>query len=815
MSSLGKYTLIQQLGTGSMGTVYLARDSVLDREVALKTIKTGLDVEAEMKERFYREARTCARLQHPSIVTIFDLGEQDNFAYIAMELLAGSDFRKIIEGRSPVDLSVKIEAIIQVCEALAYAHQQGIVHRDVKPSNLFLSLDNRAKVLDFGIARLPSSRLTVVGRVLGTPNYMAPEQILGKRSDGRSDLFSIAVVFFELLVCQHPFRSPLIPRRIVDGEPDSIFDHDSSLPLPLERVFARGLAKDPEQRYATGDEFASDLRAILDGVRQNSSPRFSHFALPSLRAPVAVKPADTPIFNSSDSRTPEERQLSGFLRLLPEFESAVERGNRIDAETALRQLQLIAGHDKRFDESLRTCTSKMNGVAPGSSGLSPLPMASPSVTDQSPPVSGNKFLEDDLQGESFTHWLQGAISATEAEAVGSTDQSINHEPADVVCIMCGAKNRRDASFCIGCGGQMRSPDASNAPSKSSMSARVGQVSKPLGPSTVKLKAIIAACASSGSGFQLKARRLWDEFSKRVPGVKGRESRILVAGLLACIGLVLILDLYLGGRSIPVENHVASGHIASGTPLYRERTGSQTILPLRKGTQLNLLKVPDYASQQRLQVQPIVDGKALASGYVVPNVVRDWNTESSKVAMALARFTGPSQDRTDADLEVQIDKFRALVTRFPNTDEARVAALEEAGLDLEMSRREKSEGRPEAEWRNWAEHALSLVGGVSDSQAVGISGEANSIIGSARPGGAQGNSGAAGSSGAGAVMHDPVQDAADIQELKMARDLESKYDHDGALRAVNHYLLRHPDDGAAHNLKKKIQEVKQVEEDTLR
>jgi serine/threonine protein kinase len=124
------------------------------------------------------------------------MGEQNEFAYIAMELLEGMDFRKIIEAKSPIDLMLKVEAMIQICEALSYAHQQGIVHRDVKPSNLFLSQANHATVLDFGIARLPSSRLTVVGRVLGTPNYMSPEQIVGKPSDGRSDLFSIAVVFF-------------------------------------------------------------------------------------------------------------------------------------------------------------------------------------------------------------------------------------------------------------------------------------------------------------------------------------------------------------------------------------------------------------------------------------------------------------------------------------------------------------------------------------------------------------------------------------------------------------------------------------------
>ena len=342
-----------------MGTVYLAHDSILDREVALKTIRTSVEAEAEMRERFYREARTCARLQHPNIVTVFDLGEQDNFAYIAMELLTGSDFRKIIERRAQIDLISKIDSMIQICEALAYAHQQGIIHRDVKPSNLFLCENNRSKVLDFGIARLPSSRLTVAGRVLGTPNYMAPEQILGKPSDGRADLFSAAVVFFEFLTYHHPFQSDLVPRRIVESEPDSLFDHASDIPLPLEAIFARGLAKDADRRYSTGEEFAADLRAVADGLRQNSSPRFSRFPLPSLRAHVALTPADAPIRKPIDIEKPADTNLPWFLEVLARFDSAVESADVSRADRILDELRSIAGLDEHFRESLRISQEKI------------------------------------------------------------------------------------------------------------------------------------------------------------------------------------------------------------------------------------------------------------------------------------------------------------------------------------------------------------------------------------------------------------------------------------------------------------------------
>src|ERR1035438_5061089 len=284
MGQVGRYEIIEQMGTGAMGNVYRARDTALDRTVALKTIRTGVDVVPEVRQRFYREARACARLQHPNIITVFDLGEAENTAYIAMELLEGADFRRIIQERRSIPVEAKIAASVEVCDAIAHAHRHGVIHRDIKPSNLFLTNEGRAKVLDFGIARLPSSNLTVAGQILGTPNYMAPEQILARPYDGRADLFSAAVVFFEFLTYAHPFESKFIPQRIVQGEPNSLLDGNNSLPVILEKVLARGLAKDPDQRYQTGDEFAVDLRTVLDALRGNASPSFSGIQLPSQHA---------------------------------------------------------------------------------------------------------------------------------------------------------------------------------------------------------------------------------------------------------------------------------------------------------------------------------------------------------------------------------------------------------------------------------------------------------------------------------------------------------------------------------------------------
>jgi predicted Ser/Thr protein kinase len=262
MARIGKYELLEQLGSGSMGTVYRGRDTILDRPVAIKTIQTGDNVAEDIRERFYREARVCARLNHPNVVSVYDLGEEDGTCFIAMELLSGSDFGQLIERRENILLPVKLNAMAQVCEALAHAHREGVIHRDIKPSNLFLLADGRAKVVDFGIARLSASQLTRAGSVLGTPNYMSPEQLENAPCDGRSDLFSAAIVFFEFLTFHHPFESNLIPRRIKEDRPDSLLAQNPALPAELEAILMKAMAKDPADRFTTGDELAGALRDV-------------------------------------------------------------------------------------------------------------------------------------------------------------------------------------------------------------------------------------------------------------------------------------------------------------------------------------------------------------------------------------------------------------------------------------------------------------------------------------------------------------------------------------------------------------------------
>ncbi len=357
MPNLGRYQLHELLGQGAMGKVHRAYDPVLERDVAIKTMATGLDVDPEIRERFYREAKACARLQHPSIITVFDLGEIDRMAFIVMELLKGSDLKKIIVARTPIPLEKKVKIMMDVCSALSHAHKRGIIHRDIKPSNLFFSEGGEVKVLDFGIARLPSSRLTVANPILGTPNYLAPEVIRGiSPADARSDLFSAAVVFFQLLCYRHPFESDDIPKRIMHGLPSSLLEFDLSFPIALDRIFSKALASDPHQRYRSGDELAEDLAALTESRR--AAPMFD--GRPPRATPPSEDFANTKLFPANPDEF--EFHTSQVLRLVPDFETRIASGDNEGARKILIEITGIQSSDGRFAETVDYCRSLLNDV---------------------------------------------------------------------------------------------------------------------------------------------------------------------------------------------------------------------------------------------------------------------------------------------------------------------------------------------------------------------------------------------------------------------------------------------------------------------
>jgi serine/threonine-protein kinase len=269
-ASLGRYRIERQIGRGAMGAVYLGLDPQIGRKVAIKTMALGQEFEgdelAQARLRFFREAETAGRLQHPDIVTIFDAGEDQDLAYIAMQYLSGHDLQAhTLPGRL-LPLPAVLSIAARVAEALAYAHQQGVVHRDIKPANVMIDLESGSvKVTDFGIARIADASRTRTGMVLGTPSFMSPEQMSGRRVDGRSDLYSLGVMLFQLLTGELPHRAESMARlmyQIANETAPDVRTLRPEIPEALANVVALALEKRPEMRYADGHQMASDLRAV-------------------------------------------------------------------------------------------------------------------------------------------------------------------------------------------------------------------------------------------------------------------------------------------------------------------------------------------------------------------------------------------------------------------------------------------------------------------------------------------------------------------------------------------------------------------------
>jgi serine/threonine-protein kinase len=268
--TLGRYTILKELGRGAMGTVFLGKDPRINREVAIKTLRYE-DVDegelADVKNRFFREAEAAGKLSHPNIVTIYDVGEDYDIAYMAMELLDGTDLSKYCRNDSLLPLPEIIRIITAVAHALDYAHHNGVVHRDIKPANIMILKNGEIKVADFGIARVMASSKTQTGVILGTPSYMSPEQIAGQKVDGRSDLFSLGVVFYELLTGVKPFRGDSIATlmfNITTAPPPEIQASASGIPDKCIAIIDRLLAKDVTARYPSGRELADDLTQCLN-----------------------------------------------------------------------------------------------------------------------------------------------------------------------------------------------------------------------------------------------------------------------------------------------------------------------------------------------------------------------------------------------------------------------------------------------------------------------------------------------------------------------------------------------------------------------
>ncbi len=274
---IGRYQILERVGRGGMGVLYRAHDPVLDREVAVKVMLTDFSDDAEqMRPRFYREAKAAAKLQHRNIVTVFEFAEENNQPHIVMEFLRGIPLNSRMEQSPALTLDDKLDVVAQLCGGLGYAHAQGVVHRDVKPANVFLLQDGTVKLLDFGIAKLSTSTLTRQGDVVGSAPYMSPEQVAGTQDlDGRSDVWSTGVLLYELLTNRKPFEGEALTTIIVGilkEAPPPLEKYAPGLPKALVDVVGRALEKDRDQRFQTAEELGRELQLIRKTQQLSNLP---------------------------------------------------------------------------------------------------------------------------------------------------------------------------------------------------------------------------------------------------------------------------------------------------------------------------------------------------------------------------------------------------------------------------------------------------------------------------------------------------------------------------------------------------------------
>lgn len=334
-SVIGRYQVRERLGQGGMGALYLALDPAIDRLVALKLLR--IDSE-EMRARFLREARSAGRLQHPHIVTIYDVGEHDGQPFIAMEYIKGETLAELVQRRAPLTLTRKLTLMEDLCEGLEYAHVAGLVHRDIKPANLMITGEAGVlKILDFGIARgSGDSGLTEVGTMMGTPNYMSPEQASGKRVDHRSDIFSVGSVIYEMLVYRQAFPGKdwqVVLPSILEKSPEPLTEVDRGLSPRLEAIVGRSLTRNPGERYqdlsTLGNDLANFRRQLEDAAFETALPT---------PTPIPARAKNRPLTDQSRLAALRKEKLGSHLATA---EDALSRGDIKSAQTAAEDASLL------------------------------------------------------------------------------------------------------------------------------------------------------------------------------------------------------------------------------------------------------------------------------------------------------------------------------------------------------------------------------------------------------------------------------------------------------------------------------------------
>jgi serine/threonine-protein kinase len=300
LTQIGKYEIIGVVGEGAMGTVYRAKDSVIGRTVAIKVMNAEIARDKAHRQRFLREAQAAGSLQHPNVVTIYDLGELDGHLFIAMEFLHGADLEKLMANPEPMKLQSKLDIIVDVLMGLSYAHKNGIVHRDIKPANIRVSEEGKAKIMDFGVAHLASSDMTKTGVAVGTPSYMAPEQITSGKMLPQTDIFAVGAVMYHLLAGSKPFEAPTLQSlfyRIVTDMPRPLEEVRPGLPHRLDTIVRKAMAKEPADRYGSALDMANEIisvRAELSGNPYSATASLTNAAILNDVGPPKAVPITGP-----------------------------------------------------------------------------------------------------------------------------------------------------------------------------------------------------------------------------------------------------------------------------------------------------------------------------------------------------------------------------------------------------------------------------------------------------------------------------------------------------------------------------------------
>ena len=352
---IGKYEVVEELGRGAMGVVYVGHDPDLDRKVALKVMAANIMQDTELSLRFRKEAQAVAKLQSPNIVTVYDFGYHQDSPYFAMELVVGNDLESRLR-KNPPSLSEKLNIVIQVCQGLEHAHKQGVIHRDIKPANIFVSESGLVKIMDFGTARLVQSSQTQTGTVMGTVAYMSPEQLKGEKVDGRSDIFSLGVVLYRLLCHQQPFPGENIHNiiyKILHVQPANLALPQGLQVPPLQLIVDRALTKEVDRRYPTAAAMAEDLnsflrqhtgslaedtvfRTVTSGSAPPAAITVDHGTQPVGGSPtVPVSPVTTQAPNAQTA-TAQDPVVPDPTKPIPAFESDVLEGATVITHPPMR-----------------------------------------------------------------------------------------------------------------------------------------------------------------------------------------------------------------------------------------------------------------------------------------------------------------------------------------------------------------------------------------------------------------------------------------------------------------------------------------------